>query len=67
MHFLYKKIMLYKARINTFRQVRIGRMLFDRGKRTSEENDLKDLLDQIEVNYGKEKDTGNIVILRLLI
>ena len=41
-------------------------MLFDRGKRTSEENDLKDLLDQIEVNYGKE-DTGNIVILRLLI
>ena len=67
MHFLYKKIMLYKARINTFRQGRIGRMLFDRGKRTSEENDLKDVLDQIEVNYGKEKDTGNIVILRLLI
>lgn len=67
MHFLHKKIMLYKARINTFRQVRIGRMLFDRGKRTSEENDLKDVLDQIEVNYGKEKDTGNIVILRLLI
>ena len=66
MHFLHKKIMLYKARINTFRQGRIGRMLFDRGKRTSEENDLKDVLDQIEVNYGKEKDTGNIVILRLL-
>ena len=42
-------------------------MLFDRGKRTSEENDLKDVLDQIEVNYGKEKDTRNIVILRLLI
>ena len=67
MHFLHKKIMLYKARIKTFRQGRIGRMLFDRGKRTSEENDLKDVLDQIEVNYGKEKDTGNIVILRLLI
>ena len=32
-----------------------------------EENALEDVMDQIEGNYGKEKDTGNVVILRFLI